>query len=37
MKVPGYSDGAQMYADLVVSQKEDYEYQVSGDISQFGK
>jgi len=37
MKVPGYSDGAQMFADLVVSQKDDYEYQVSGDISQFGK
>lgn len=36
-KVPGYTDGAQMYNDLITATKDNYEHQSIGDITQFGQ
>ena len=35
-KIPGYTDGAQMFNDLITSKKDNYEHQTIGDITQFG-
>ena len=34
--VDGYTDGAQMFNDLVVTQKVDYTYEVTDNLTQFG-
>ena len=34
--VEGYTDGAQMFNDLVVTQKVDYTYEVTDNLTQFG-
>lgn len=34
--IEGYTDGAQMFNDLVVTQKVDYTYEVTDNLTQFG-
>ena len=36
LNVDGYTDGAQMFNDLVVTQKVDYTYEVTDNLTQFG-